>query len=235
MKPGIRVRRALWSAVIFLALIGSAVAMRRMVHLVPIVVGGYHPPAVSSNPVAAQFAKLDELFAHYPILTLVHIVPGLLFMLLGPLQFSSTIRARHLRWHRWSGRVFVICSVVIGISALVMSFGMPAIGGFNQAAATTLFATFFLFALCKAFWYIRRREIALHREWMIRAFSVGLAVATIRPIIGMFFATSRFSRLTPHEFFGIAFWIGFVLHLVVAEAWIHATPPQPETEGAPIA
>jgi hypothetical protein len=27
--------------------------------------------------------------------------------------------------------------------------------------------------------------------------------------------------LTPHEFFGIAFWIGFVLHLIAAEAWIH--------------
>ena len=60
---------------------------------------------------------------------------------------------------------------------------------------------------------------------MIRAFSVGLAVATIRPIIGMFFATSRFSGLMPHEFFGIAFWIGFVLHLMAAEAWIHATVP----------
>jgi uncharacterized membrane protein len=197
-----------------------------MVHLVPIVVGGYYPPAVTSNPVAAQFAVLDELFAHYPILTLVHIVPGLLFMLLGPLQFSSTIRARHLRWHRWSGRVFVVCGVVIGISALVMSFGMPAIGGFNQAAATTLFASFFLYALCKAFWHIRRREVPLHREWMIRAFSVGIAVATIRPIIGMFFATSRFSGLSPREFFGIAFWIGFVLHLIAAEAWIHATLPQ---------
>ena len=225
MNPGIRLRRALWSAVIFLALIGSVVAVRRMVHLVPIVVGGYHPPVVISNPVAAQFAKLDDLFAHFPILTLVHIVPGLLFMLLGPLQFSSTIRARHLRWHRMSGRVFVFCGVVIGISALVMSLGMPAIGGFNQAAATTLFASFFLFALCKAFWYIRRREVTLHREWMIRAFSIGIAVATIRPIIGMFFATSRFSGLTPHEFFGIAFWIGFVLHLIAAEAWIRATPP----------
>jgi uncharacterized membrane protein len=229
MNPGIRVRRTLWSAVIFLAFIGSAVAVRRMVHLVPIVVGGYHPPAVSSNPVAARFGALDDLFAHYPILTLVHIVPGLLFMLLGPLQFSSTIRARHLRWHRINGRIFIICGVVIGISALVMSLGMPAIGGFNQAAATTLFATFFLFALCKAFWYIRRREVTQHREWMIRAFSVGLAVATIRPIIGMFFATSRFSGLTPHEFFGIAFWIGFVLHLIAAEAWIHATTPQQET------
>jgi hypothetical protein len=152
-------------------------------------------------------------------------------MILGPLQFSSTIRARHLRWHRWSGRIFASCGVVIGISALVMSFGMPAIGGINQAAATTLFGMFFLFALCKAFWHIRRREVTLHREWMIRAFSVGLAVATIRPIIGMFFATSRFSGLTPYEFFGIAFWIGFVLHLMAAEAWIHAMLPGQMTVG----
>src|SRR5713101_9984213 len=231
MKPDARLTRTLWSAVIFLALIGVAVALRRMMHLVPIAIRGYHPPAVATNPRAAQFAALDDLFAHYPILTLVHIVPGLLFMLLGPLQFSSTIRARHLRWHRWSGRVFVVCGAVIGISALVMSLGMPAIGGLNQAAATTLFATFFLFALCKAFWHIQRREVALHREWMIRAFSVGLAVATIRPIIGMFFATSRFSGLTPYEFFGIGFWIGFVLHLMAAEAWIHATLPGQTTVG----
>jgi hypothetical protein len=58
---------------------------------------------------------------------------------------------------------------------------------------------------------------------MIRAFAVGLAVATIRPIIGMFFATSRISGLTPHEFFGTAFWIGFTVQLMAAEAWIHAT------------
>ena len=146
-------------------------------------------------------------------------------MILGPLQFSSRIRARHLRWHRLSGRVFVICGLVIGISALVMSFGMPAIGGVNQAAATTLFGTFFLAALCKAFWHIRLREVALHREWMIRAFSIGLAVAAIRPIMGVFFATSPLTGLTPREFFGIAFWIGFVLHLMAAEAWIHSTMP----------
>src|SRR5437879_2045836 len=102
MKPGIHLRRALWSAVIFLALIGSAVALRRMAHLVTIFVGGYHPPAVTSNPAAARFAALDDVFAHFPILTLIHIAPGLLFMTLGPLQFSSTIRANYLRWHRLS-------------------------------------------------------------------------------------------------------------------------------------
>lgn len=208
-------------------MIGVAVAIRRIVHLVPIVAHGYHPPPAATNPRLAQFSALDDLFAHYPILTLVHIVPGLLFMLLGPLQFSSTIRARHLQWHRWNGRVFIACGMVIGLSALVMSFVMPAIGGVNQAAATTLFGTFFLFALCKAFWHIRRREIALHREWMIRAFATGLAVATIRPIIGLFFATSPLSGLTPREFFGTAFWLGFVLQLMAAEAWIHYTAAHP--------
>ena len=216
-------RRVLGGAVIFLALIGTIVAVRRMVNVVPLVFHGYHPPTPTSNPVAAQFGALDDLFAHYPVLTLVHIVPGLLFMLLGPMQFSSSIRARHLRWHRWSGRVFVACGFAIGITALIMSFGMPAIGGVNQAAATTLFGSYFLVALSRAFWLIRRREIAMHREWMIRAFSIGLAVATIRPIMGIFFATSRLSGLTPREFFGIAFWIGFTLHLMAAEAWIRAT------------
>jgi len=40
---------------------------------------------------------------------------------------------------------------------------------------------------------------------MIRAFAIGLAVATIRPIIGLFFVSSRLSGLTPDRFFGIAF------------------------------
>jgi uncharacterized membrane protein len=233
MEPGVRMRRVLWSAVIFLALIGSAVAVRRMTTVVPVVLHGYRPPPPAANPVAAQFGALDALFAHYPKLTLIHIVPGLLFMLLGPLQFSSSIRARYLRWHRWSGRVFVVCGFVIGITALIMSLGMPAIGGVNQAAATTLFGSYFLVALTRAFWLIRRREVALHREWMIRAFSIGLAVATIRPIMGIFFATSRLTGLTPREFFGIAFWIGFVLHLMAAEVWIHATQlPRRRVEAA---
>jgi Predicted membrane protein (DUF2306) len=229
MKPSIRLRRALWSAVIFLALIGAAVAVRRMVHLVPIVVRGYHPPAVTSNPAAARFAALDDLFAHHPILTLVHIVPGLLFMMLGPFQFSSSRPLPPMAPLEWPHFCYLRCGDrIFGTGDELWHAGYR---GGNQASATTRFATFFLFALCKAFRHIRRREVALHREWMIRAFAVGLAVATIRPIIGMFFATSRFSGLRPYEFFGIGFWIGFVLHLIAAEAWIHATLPRQTTAG----
>jgi uncharacterized membrane protein len=230
MKDAKRAGRWVWGAVIFLAAIGSAVALRRIVNLVPVVIGAYRPPAAAPKPALAQITALDDLFARYPILTLVHIVPGLFFMLLGPWQFSATIRARHVRWHRWNGRIFVYCGVVIGVSALLMSFGMPAIGEVNQAAATMLFGAFFLVALGKAVWHIRRKEVVLHREWMIRAFAVGLTVATIRPIIGIFFATSRVSGLTPREFFGIAFWFGFTVQLMAAEAWIRWTAGERKME-----
>jgi hypothetical protein len=210
-----------WSVMVLLVLIGVAIVVRRTIYIVPILINGYHPPA-AQNPTAA----LDDIFARYPVLTLIHIIPGLFFVLLGPLQFSSTIRARHLQWHRRNGYTFIICGLVIGLSALVMSFAMPAIGGLTQAAATTLFALYFLLALIKALLHIRRRETTLHREWMIRAFSTGMAVTTIRPIIGVFFATSRISGLMPYDFFGIAFWIGFVLHLIAAETWIQRTRPQ---------
>jgi uncharacterized membrane protein len=225
MKPGIGVRRAVWGAVIVLAVIGVAIVARRTAVLVPVLVGGYTPPTAAAST-GGPSAALDDIFARYPVLTLIHILPGLLFMVLGPLQFSARLRASRPRWHRWIGRAYMVCALVVGVSALVMSVAMPAIGGFNQAAATTLFALLFLFALGRAYRHILRREIAPHREWMIRAFAIGLAVATIRPIIGLFFATSRFSGLTPYEFFGAAFWLGFVLQLIAAEVWVQWTRPQ---------
>jgi uncharacterized membrane protein len=148
--------------------------------------------------------------------------PGLVFVVLGPFQFVQALRARRPRIHRRIGYVVLTSGLVTGVSALAMSTQM-AIGGATERAATALFGVLFLVALARAFVSIRRRQVALHREWMIRAFSLGLAIATIRPIVGVFFATQRLTHLTPPEFFGIAFWVGFTMHLIAAEAWINHT------------
>ncbi|MBV9886011.1 MAG: DUF2306 domain-containing protein [Acidobacteria bacterium] len=224
------IRRVLWVALGFLTLIGCAIVIRRVVAIAPSLLHGYQPPPPPSNPIAARFGNLDDKIDHYPWLVLIHILPGLLFILLVPFQLSAGFRSRHLKVHRIIGRIVLICGLIVGTTALVMSFAMPAIGGVNQAAATILFGTLFLFALGKAYVHIRRREIALHREWMIRAFAIGLAVTTIRPIVGIFFATSRLSGLTPREFFGTAFWIGFTIHLIVAESWIRTHPQSTQSQ-----
>jgi glycerate dehydrogenase len=59
----------------------------------------------------------------------------------------------------------------------------------------------------------------------IRLIGHGAIVATIRPIMGTFFAVAvlRGHRPDPHAFFGTAFWIGFTMQTIAAEVWIHYT------------
>lgn len=197
-----------------LAFIGLAMVVRRVLALEGIGTSFAPPGSVTGGE------PFDAGFARHPVITLVHILPGAGFMILGPLQFLPRVRTSHPGFHRRSGRIFILCGYIIGITALIMPFVMMPIGGVNEAAGVLLFAIYFLTALSKAWRHAVGRRITLHREWMIRAFAVGLAVATIRPIIALFFA---FSRLSPHVFFGTAFWIGFVLHAMAAEVWINST------------
>ncbi len=215
MQPKPATVRLLWAAILFLSSIGVAVVIRSTLTLAaPSRANRRFPEAVA----------LDGVFARHPRLTMLHTIPGLLFVALGPLQFMRSLRSRRPGLHRWTGRVFAGSGLVIGTTALVMAPQM-AIGGVNEAAATMSFACVLLFALVRAYRYIRRRQVALHREWMIRAYAIGLAVATARPVVGAFFATRALTHLTPHEFFGTAFWISFTMHLIAAEAWINYTRP----------
>src|SRR3984893_3337371 len=219
MKANRTLVRFVWAAVIFLALLGLAVAWRRSVVLLQ------RPGAISAryNPATA----LDRAFDDRRTLTLVHIVRAMLFMILGPLQFVRRLRAKHPRIHRWSGRIFLAASAVVGLTGLTLAFGKT-VGGVDEKAAIVLFGSFFLTALAKALRHALRREFAQHREWMIRGYAIGLAVATIRPIMAAFFAAAmlRGHRPDPHEFFGTAFWIGFTLQMIVAEIWIKYTRPR---------
>src|SRR2546427_8946465 len=107
-----------------------------------------------------------------------------------------------------------------------MAFGKT-IGGVDEKAAITLFGTFFLIALAKALWHALRRELAQHREWMIRSYAIGLAVATIRPIMATFFAAAlmRGHAPEPRAFFATAVWIRFTLQMSAPEIWINYTRP----------
>ena len=217
MNPNRALVRFLWTAVIFLACIGLAVAARRTIVLLN------SGTLSSANNPAVQ---LDVHFANHATLTLAHILPVMLFMVFGPLQFVRSLRSKYPQIHRWSGRIFLTASAVVGITGLAMAFGKT-IGGVDEKAAITLFGTFFLIALGQALWYALRREFAQHREWMIRGYAIGLAVATIRPIMGTFFAAAllRGHAPEPKEFFGTAFWIGFTLQMIAAEIWINYTRP----------
>jgi hypothetical protein len=120
--------------------------------------------------------------------------------------------------------MLVSVGLVVGLSALFMALVIPK-GGWPERVVIGLFGSLFLFALVEGFLNVRAGRVALHREWMIRAFAVGLAIATTRLI---FFPALLICMAGPtDERFGmllvVSLAVAFVLHTSVAELWIRAT------------
>jgi uncharacterized membrane protein len=162
----------------------------------------------------------NRWFATHPILTLVHIVPGSLFFILGPFQFSSRIRVRYTRFHRWSGRVVALTALPVGLSGLLFAIVFP-FGGLLASSAILVTGAAFFLALTRALIAIRRRDVARHREWMIRMFAIGLGISTVR-IVGLLFL-AVIPAISLELRMGLSFWTGFALTFGAAEFWVRHT------------
>lgn len=194
-------RKILWAGTWTLTLIGVLLVLRRVG-----IMAGYGKWLISPR------FPLDSGLRNYPVFTIIHIIPGLVFILLGPFQFlkTNTVRPGKSRF------AFIISSYIIGISALVMPFITLPLGGLNEAVASCFFALYFLVSITRS---LRNRyRPGLQWEWLLRTYAVGLAFATVRPIMALSFV---FFGLRPQTFLGTAFWIGFSLHAIIAEIWIN--------------
>jgi hypothetical protein len=160
-------------------------------------------------------AGLDTAFASHAALTLAHILPALLFVVLLPFAY-----VRRLGASAGVERLLFPLGVIVGITAYLMS--SYAIGGWIERSAVLFYNSIFLFALLRAWWYMRHGEIEHKQQWMARAVAILLGIATTRPVMGIFFATSVLTHWKPQRFFGIAFWIGFSINAVAIELWLHS-------------
>jgi uncharacterized membrane protein len=168
--------------------------------------------------------EFDRRYVTHPWLAYLHIVPGVLYLLVAPLQLAYRFRRRHYTFHRRLGRLLAGLAIVSGILALVFG-GLFAFGGPPEASAAIVFGLWFVVCLVLAVRAIRRGDIVHHRRWMIRAFATGVAVGTVRVWLAIFQATGL---LDSQSSFGPAFWAGFSLHAVAAELWLRAFPDPPE-------
>jgi uncharacterized membrane protein len=203
-------RSGIWPVVLMLCAIAVAVAIRRLTLLADL----------SPNDAAASNV-LDALFAAKAGLTRGHVIPGLAFALLIPLQLSARVRRRFPAVHRWLGRTLMVIGIAVGLTGYAM-VAIP-VGGWLEISAILVYATAFLVALLTAWRHIRRGDVARHREWVLRAVAIALGIATTRPVVGVFFATSRLTGLSPSQFFGVAFWIGFTATALAGEWYIRHT------------
>jgi uncharacterized membrane protein len=147
--------------------------------------------ALTVIPVSAGFLRLLELIGGPALLptnprvdaspapVVLHVVAVAVYAFLGAFQFSARLRRRRPNWHRKSGRILVVVGLVVAGSGLWMTLFYPdAPGGDLLWAVRLLVGSAMAASIVLAFTAIRRRDIATHRAWMIRAYALAAGAGT---------------------------------------------------------
>src|ERR1700744_6400061 len=98
-------------------------------------------------------------------LLIPHTLAGIFALLIGPLNFSSRIRQRHLQLHRILGRIYVISVFVGSFTGIALAWGRPGLPGTAMQAAAWMVCT------TAAFITARNRQIVKNRQWMARSYA----------------------------------------------------------------
>lgn len=143
---------------------------------------------------------------------LLHITSGMVALLSGPWQFSTRLRQRYLRAHRITGRVYLIAIACGALAAFRLAFGTT----FGWAWGFGLFSLALAWVTCggMAYYAVRKRQIQVHREWMVRSYIVTFGFVSFRLLNDM----GPTSHLQPPGDRANAFiWACWVLPLFAAE------------------
>lgn len=175
-------------------------------------------PYLTFNPGASRL-PLNPAFPWHMTGLSLHAIPGGLALLLGPVQFVPAIQRRYPAVHRTVGGIYLISIVVgsvMGVYAAIVSVsGLTAQLGFLLLAATWFYSGL------RAFLAIRRRQIQLHRIWMIRNYALTFAAVLLRVFLA---AGIAYRQTDPSLDFGAIYtssvWCSIFVSYIAAEWFI---------------
>jgi len=184
---------------------------------IPVVAGSLRLLEIAGGP---QLLPANPRIDAVPAPVVVHIVAAAVFAILGVFQFSARLRRRRPSWHRRSGRVLVGAGLAVAGSGLWMTlFYTGAPGGQLLWAVRLLVGSAMAAFIVLGFTAIRRRDIAAHRAWMIRAYALAVGAGTQAFTQGVgeaLFGTGELST-------ALSMSAGWVINVAVAE-WVIRRP-----------
>lgn len=114
-----------------------------------------------------------------PLLHFMHVLGGATFAILGPVQFGRALLPRFGRLHRILGRIFVATGAMISLSSLGLLSHFPDTYSVAISGGRLVFGIGLGIALFMAMRAIFARDIVRHRNWMIRAYAIGIGATAV--------------------------------------------------------
>jgi uncharacterized membrane protein len=159
-------------------------------------------------------------FPFYVPMFYTHISFGGIALLTGWSQFRPKWRQRNMKFHRTLGKIYMLAVLFSSLAGLFISFfssgGIIPVLGFGTLALLWLYTDF------QGYLSIRRLDITIHRQWMIRNYALAFAAVTLRIYLPL-------SSVVFHIPFEPAYrtiaWICWIPNLLFAEISIKRLTP----------
>jgi len=114
-----------------------------------------------------------------PIWHFMHVLGGATFGILGPIQFGRVLMRKYGLLHRVMGRVFVAAGAMISLSSLSLLWHFPDTYSVAMNSGRLVFGIALGVALAIAMQAIYNRDFTRHRNWMIRAYAIGMGATAV--------------------------------------------------------
>lgn len=162
-------------------------------------------------------------FRNYPVPRMVHMVLGIIFVLIAPLQFVPRVRKAFPRLHRAIGRICLLMSIVLIATGWLFAFKYT-YTGLPEQVPTVTYTLIYVWLIYMALKNIRAGNVMKHREWMARAFAMMMGISGTRV---WFYVFLKATEIPSNQFFSSIFWLGLGVNLLIAEIWINLTRQAP--------
>jgi uncharacterized membrane protein len=146
----------------------------------------------------------------------IHVYTAIFSLLAGFTQFNDRILRNYPNLHRKIGYLYLI-SVVFLAAPSGIFMGYYANGGLFAQISFILLGIFWIFFTLQAIIAIKKRDIALHRQFMLRSFALAFSAITLRlwkvVLVYLF-------EPAPMDVYLIIAWLGWIPNLLVIEYFI---------------
>ena len=147
---------------------------------------------------------------------IVHISTSAVALLAGPLQFIKSLRKKHNKLHRITGRLYMGCVLIGGTSGLYLAIFhlMLTVHYITFGAGLAGLAIAWLTTSGMGLKSVLDKNFQQHREWMIRSYTVTCAFTTFRLLFALIESILPIQKI---DAFNICAWSCWAIPLLVVE------------------
>ncbi|MBT8145206.1 MAG: DUF2306 domain-containing protein [Gammaproteobacteria bacterium] len=159
----------------------------------------------------------------------LHFAAGGLILILGGIQLIDGLRNRFPKLHRWTGRVYVLASMVTAIGGLSFIVIRGTVGGTVMNIGFGLYGILTLLAAIQTVRYAMAGQFHIHQAWAWRLFALAIASWLYRMEYGLWFLMADNAWHTDDFRGGFDYFMDFFFYipnLIIVELMISSRDQQ---------